>query len=111
MGIVDSISIKRASQDGWSKYGFPTEVDVSISIKDLYENLSISRAGDWSTFHNMEYLDMLATWTGVNMNKPELERKFQLYKAYIGNYVPDLGSNILRQAQEDIANKIRKYLR
>ena len=107
MGMIDSISIKRASQEGWSVEGYPTEVDVSISIRDLYQNLSLSREGDWSTFSNVEFLDMISTWVGVNINKPEKTRTLLLLKAFLGNYVPDFIHNIFGSLHETISDKIR----
>lgn len=42
LGIIDSISIdKGGSGDAWSSSGFPTEMKVSISIRDLYSNLAL----------------------------------------------------------------------
>lgn len=111
LGIISSVSIKRASQDGWSYHGMPTEVDVSLTISNLYENMTISRAGDFSTFHNTEFLDMLATWCGVNMNKPELSRKLGLYEAFISNTVKDILPNLTSEMGQTITNKLLNYLR
>lgn len=110
MGMVESVSIKRASQEGWSVYGFPTEVDVSISIKDMYSNLTLSRQGDYSTFHNIEFMDMVATWCGVNLNKPELERKLEQYGIFTKNKLKKFFPNLLKQVELDIANKIKRYM-
>ena len=42
LGIIDSISIdKGGSGDAWSSNGFPTELKVSVSIRDLYSNLAL----------------------------------------------------------------------
>lgn len=111
LGIISAINIKRASQDGWSYHGMPTEVDVSITLTNLYENMTISRAGDFSTFHNTEFLDMLATWCGVNMNKPELSRKLGLYEAFISNTVKDILPNLTSEMGQNITNKLLHYLR
>ena len=109
-GIIDSVTFKRASQEGWSVYGFPTEVDVTFSIKDLYQNLTIARAGDYSTFTNVEYMDMIGTWCGVNMNKPELQRTWNMYEAFTKNKFKDFFPNIISQTHEDIVNKLNKYI-
>lgn len=111
LGLISAVSIRRASQDGWSYYGMPTEVDVSLTITNLYENMTISRAGDFSTFHNTEFLDMLATWCGVNMNKPELSRKLGLYQAFISNKVTDTLPNLSAEVSQNITNKLLQYLR
>ena len=111
MGIVDSVNIKRASQEGWSVHGFPTEVEVTISIKDLYENLTISRVDDYSTFHNTEFMDMISTWCGVNINKPELVRKFSLYAAFTKNKITSFIPNITDQFKQDVASKLNEYFK
>lgn len=109
LGMITSLDIKRASQEGWSEEGFPTEVDVTMSIADLYENLTITPTGDSAFFHNTEFLDMIAMWCGVNMNKPELKRKLLLWTAYIKSNVKDI-PNILDEFSENISNKIRDFL-
>lgn len=111
LGIITSISIDKASQDGWNVLGMPTEVDVSITISNLYENQTISRAGDFSTFHNTEYLDMLSTWCGVNINQPELSRKISLYTSFISNAIRDVIPNVSEVIRENISNKILQFLR
>lgn len=106
LGIIDSMTIKKASEDGWATNGLPTEVEISFSIKDLYENLAISRFGDFSTFHNIEFIDMLAGWTGVNMNKPEVTRKIAMYQTFLKNSITEFFPNISAEVQQQISNKI-----
>lgn len=64
---------------------------------------------DASTFQNTEYLDMLCTWCGVNINKSDIVRKLQLYSALRLNKIKDLPKNILREFGQDIRSKINKY--
>ena len=110
MGMIDSITIKRASQDGWSKDGLPTEVDVNLSIRDLYQNLTISRNTDYSTYNNIEYMDMISTWAGVNMNIPEISRKFKLYEMITTQKLGGLTSNFIEEINQNITQKIRSFI-
>lgn len=110
MGIIDSITVRRAAQEGWSKDGLPTEVDVTISIHDLYQNMSLSRDGDYSTYNNIEYMDMLSTWCGVNMNVPEITRKFRLYEMITKHKFGNLGSNLVEELNQNVADKIKSFI-
>lgn len=110
LGIIDSISIKRASQDGWSIDGLPTEVDISISIKDLYPNLAISRDGDYSTYNNIEYMDMLSTWCGINLNIPEINRKLNIYEMITQHKLTEFFPNIIDDINQNVASKIKSFM-
>lgn len=111
MGIVESLQIKRASQEGWSVDGMPTEIDVSISLKDLYSVVAIGRTQDYSHLRNTEFLDMIGTMCGININKPDFDRKIALYKAYVENKVMDAGKGVFRRIEENIMNKINSLLK
>jgi hypothetical protein len=110
MGMVDGITIKRASQDGWNKDGLPTEVDVNLSIRDLYQNLTLSRDGDYSTYNNIEYMDMISTWCGVNLNVSEIARKFRIYQMITTNKVTNLIPNMVSDLNQSITDKVRSFI-
>ena len=42
LGIIESISIQKGVNSAFSTDGLPTEVDVTLQIKDLYSDLSMS---------------------------------------------------------------------
>lgn len=111
MGIVDSVNIKKGSQGGWSRDGLPTEIDISMSIKDLYENLSLARTTDISAFANSEYIDFIGTTCGVNINQPDLKRKLTMYEMFLKNKVTDIPGDVIHRFAEGIGNKLRGYLR
>lgn len=111
MGIVESISIKKGSQDGWSIDGLPTDIDVSLSIKDLYESIGISRDTDSSTFANTEFLDFLATTSGVNINKSDFGRKIGMYYMWSKNRVTKVPQSVYNSMVEAIGNNLRNYLK
>lgn len=111
MGMVTSVNIRKASQGGWNHMGLPTEVDVTINIKDLYSNMAIPRNADFSTFANIEYMDFLATMCGVNINAKEITRTLDMYMTWAGNKIFDIDNNISSKFTEFITNKIRGFSR
>jgi hypothetical protein len=65
-GMIDKIDIKRGPGDNWTVNSFPTEIDVSISLKDLYPTIMMSAIKGFGAvlFNNntglMEYLNLMA---------------------------------------------------
>ena len=110
LGIVDSVSIKRAPDGDWSVDGLPTSVEVTMSIRDLYQNLALSRSGDFSLYNNIEFMDMISTWCGVNMNVPELSRKLQLYTLIAKHKVTRAPGNLIGDLNQTIASKLSSFL-
>ena len=49
LGLITNMSVSRGSEGGWTRNGLPTTVDVTLQIKDLYENISISKYGSAGT--------------------------------------------------------------
>ena len=88
MGIVENLTITKGGDgSSWSADGLPTEVQLSISIKDLYTQLSMHRINGVSAtdiynfIWNTNLLDYLAVQTGLNMRQAEAKTKFDILKA------------------------------
>lgn len=80
MGIVTSLSISKGSQGSWTLGGLPTEVDVSMTIKDLYNVMVMSSATQPKTYiTNTCFLNYLANCCGISVNKPDIMRSVDLY--------------------------------
>ncbi len=93
MGIITGLNISKGSQAAWTPDGLPTEVDVSISIKDLYPVMAISDQTDASMLlNNTVLIDYLATSCGINVNKPEVLRMVDIYLAQKYNALTALPS-------------------
>lgn len=107
MGIVDSLNIRRGPDGDWSVDGLPMSVEVTMSVRDLYQNLSLSREGDFSLYNNIEYMDMISTWCGINLNVPELSRKFHIYEMIAKHKVTKFIPNVISDLNQTIANKIQ----
>lgn len=81
MGIITSLDINKGKEGSWTLDGLPTEVDINMNLKDLYNVFSISDAM-YSTSQfvkNIGMIDYLASTCGISINKPELTRSIELY--------------------------------
>lgn len=80
MGIVTSLSISKGQTGSWTLGGLPTEVDVSMTIKDLYNVMAMSSDTQPKTYiTNTCFLNYLANSCGISVNKPDLIRSVDLY--------------------------------
>lgn len=100
MGIITNMSITKGKEGAWTVDGLPTEVDVNISLKDLYSMLSITNAkktGVKNFLNNTCLMDYLANTCGVNINKAEIARTLDTYVLLTKNNMQSIyGSNWLK---------------
>ena len=79
MGIITSMNISRGDKSKWNLQGLPLDVDISFSIKDLYQSLSMTPSDDIvGLSKNVDELDYLANLCGINVNKPDIMRAIEL---------------------------------
>lgn len=109
VGMIDSISIKR-SANSRTIQGIPTEVDINITIKDLYPTLSIGEdsTSPSSFFNNVGMIDFIATLTGLNLNKPDFARKLDAYVRSRVSNVTDIPGNIERSLIDSFRDTTRR---
>lgn len=105
MGIITDMSITRGRDRAWTIDGLPTEVDVSITLKDLYDMFTITSYDNAGAFvNNISLMDYIANSCGVNINEPDLIRTLSIYsmlKSYkIAHIIPNSWATI----QQDMAN-------
>ncbi len=74
MGIITSMSISRGDKCKWNIQGLPTDIDVSLTIKDLYQSLSMESETNEMFCRNTDQLDFIANLCGINVNKPDIIR-------------------------------------
>lgn len=77
LGIVQQIQIDRnSSGDSWTVDGFPNDIKVTLSIVDLYSDLSMTPSGDVVLFlSNSSLIEYIATSCGVNLTVPQLQNR------------------------------------
>lgn len=120
MGLIDSIQWKRYGEgDMISEDGVPTEIDVSISFHDLYQQLAISlfhgaKGSEKDIamnmhriavfFNNSGLMDMLGSLSGVNTNRFNLGEKLSLFASTAIGAFSAMGSNILSHISDRVRN-------
>lgn len=112
LGMITSLNITKGKDKAWTIDGLPTEVDIDLEIKDLYNLLSIS-CGD--TLENSQmaaqntcYMDYIANTCGVNINLPDVQRSLAMYKMLFTNTITDIPNNIWNQTQQKFSNTLKK---
>ena len=98
LGIIQSLSITKGGPDRWNVMGQPYTADVTITLKDLYSSMFISKMMGLVT--NTAQMDYLATMAGVNLNDFEFTRIMKLSAMILGDaprdYVNDFWGGIKR---------------
>lgn len=103
MGIVTSISVNKGEY--WSADGYPTEVDVTLSIADLYSDLTMSPQSDPFLFiNNTSLIDYLGVTCGLSAGAPNLTKKKNMIVNTITKSFTDIPSSISANV-EDAMNK------
>lgn len=77
MGMVDSISIEKV-QGSYTVNGIPTEIKVSLSVRDLYSDLMITPTTKPGLFYaNRGLSNWLAVTSGIDVAKPATMEKWE----------------------------------
>lgn len=123
-GMIDTMTFSKGKEGSWTSEGLPTEVDVSISLKDLYDVMFISGIksanknllSDLISVGSPKYIlkntgmmDYLANMCGVNTNEPELKRTLAMYANLVNNVQLSLTNKVDRwasQVQNDVSDAI-----
>lgn len=109
MGIITSMSVTKGTEGGWTKEGIPTVVDVNLTIKDLYEAMSITDMmgkSQYDTMNNTAQMDYIANLCGINIFKPEISRQIEMWFAQnIPNKAADTLYNVFGKVEQNILDK------
>lgn len=82
MGIITDLSITKGKEGSWTIDGLPSEVDVDLTIKDLYNVMAMTNRAQKTDFlNNTTFLNYLANACGISINKPDVERSVDLWIA------------------------------
>lgn len=111
-GIVTNMSVTKGSESGWTKEGIPTSIEVNLTIKDLYDALSITSmmdAGKYDTMNNTALMDYIANICGINIFKPEVARQIDMWytqhvPAKASDIVYNVFGNIEQNAMQSVVN-------
>lgn len=101
MGIITSLSVNKGGECRWNDSGLPTQIDVSVDIKDLYRSMAMSsyKASATNVFKNISatgrfvantsYMNFLANNAGVNAGFLDFKDKFRNYYYLLFNRAID----------------------
>lgn len=116
MGIITDMSVTKGAECQWTPEGIPTSINVSITIKDLYQAMSITATDNkefkYDTLNNTALMDYIANLCGINIYKPEITRLIEMW--YVNNFVNrvndffkiDIWGGITQKVQNLIINGI-----
>jgi len=117
MGIISNLSFSKGDEAQWNAMGIPTTVDVSMTITDLYEALSITptSATNWGfdTLDNTTLMDYLMTMCGINVYKPEIARMLDMWVVNnFSNRARDLFSiSLWGNLRQSVSNAVLRIYR
>lgn len=102
MGYVTGLQISKGGEGMWTASGLPTSIEISVQIKDLYDNIYISSGSKdynfswWNIAQNVgeitrktpflkntAMLNWIANSCGVNINKPDILRDIDMYFTHV----------------------------
>ena len=109
MGIISSINVTKGAKCAWNNDGLPTQIDISIEIKDLYKSLAMSGYSDdddngffkgafklakneVGIVTNTAYMDFLANMCGLNINEMEITRRAKMFTMLTKSRINELPS-------------------
>ena len=129
MGIISSLSVTKGAQCCWNDDGLPTQIDISLTIDDLYSSMhsngynglnpwnnanflfNSDKAAIAGIVNNTAYQDYLANLAGLNILQTELGRKVKLSYYLTSSYVQNIPSNIGLRFDESLSRIIGKLWR
>lgn len=109
MGIITSMNVTLGKENCWNKDGLPTVVEVQMSLKNLYNQLSMSNVGNmkYGIMANIAEMDFLANLCGINYNVPDATRYAKMYADLnIVSKLTDIPTNISTLWTKMVDNRI-----
>jgi len=95
MGIITSLNVTKGAECQWNDDGLPTQLDIDITITDLYSSLAMSGfestgaiTGNpfkaikqtYKIVNNTAYMDFLANMAGLNVGTMAIGRRIKMYR-------------------------------
>lgn len=102
MGLVESISITK-NWESVNVDGLPTEYEVSMTITDLYSDLSMTPSNNPILFiNNSSLVEYLAINAGLDLVNSNTTKKFNLIWNSISDSIKDVGNNVVSNITEEM---------
>lgn len=111
MGMVDNITIDKGPEQSWSVEGLPTQVKITLNIKELYNNLMMSPSTKPSYFFaNQGLIDYLGVTCGVDMALPNVYFKLKVAQSLLTSYVGDIPNRVYYYFTETWRNYLNGFI-
>lgn len=118
MGMITNLSVTRGAECQWNDDGLPTQIDISITIEDLYSSLFMTNEESGNIFSiqsrivkNTSMMDFLANLAGLNIAETEILRREKMYIKLLDDKFKRVPSNIYNTFDNAVANLISKIYR
>lgn len=114
MGIISSMTVNKGATCCWNDDGLPTQIDISLEIKDLYSKLAMSNLSGndlraiASTVNNTAYMDFLANMAGLNVGQMEVGRRITMAYYLSQTYGATTMSSVFNRLDQGVSNLIGK---
>ena len=120
MGIITSMTVTKGAECCWNDNGLPTQIDITLEIKDLYSSLAMSGFGTnngkglfkidglSSVVNNTSYMDYLANMAGLNIGQMEMGRKIKLYYYLTQTDIAQIPSRTFTKFDQSVSKIIGK---
>ena len=111
MGLVENMTITRGANDSSMTIdGLPTEVDVNITLKDLYCELMMTPQSSPLLFiNNTSLIEYLAVTCGISLITPNLTRKMEMIVSSFENAIFDIPKNVVSGANETLQDWVMQW--
>ena len=124
LGMITDLSVTRGAESQWNDNGLPTQIDINMTIEDLYSTLFITNpnqggdspigADSLSSFFNLDIvsntdmLDFLSNLAGLNVASTGFGRRVELARYLMGGIASRAVSNIYNWFDQSVSNMIRR---
>lgn len=106
MGIITDLSVTRGAECQWNDDGLPTQIDVSLSIEDLYSSLFMSdeASSNLAVIKNTSMMDFLSNMAGLNIADVEFGRRTKMLEYLTTSDLSRVPSNIWNKFDRKVSN-------
>lgn len=110
MGMITSMSVTKGAECCWNDDGLPTQIDISLEIKDLYSSLFMTGYQNKmkNIVSNTSMMDFLANMAGLNLAQMEMGRRVTMYIQLTKSRFMTTPSRIWTRFDQKISNLMNK---
>jgi len=112
MGIITNMSVQKGGDGLWTKDGLPTSVEVSFTIKDLYNYMALSNDPSITNnlMNNITLLDYIGNSCGININETDVIRNVEMFLMVgeVGTVQDQIVNGVFTNLDQWFTNRVAK---